>query len=315
MKKLLIALLITAAVAVMTFSLSRADNGPHGGFNTPTTDACSGCHRAHTAKAARLLMVATANLCQTCHGATGTGADTDVWDGVYLNRDATTENPVEGVANRGLLGGGFVNAVMDTGLTGAPVSTASTSSHTYNGTASILWGNGAIGSGVGGSAALDCGSCHNPHGNAGTAGAATYRILRPIPTSSGTATGVALADQATKTYTVADATGKYFGQAYGTLETPLSQWCSTCHSRYLAGATASSTSSGDAVFTYRHQTDGTGGVSCVDCHVAHGTSAKMGTNSGAVPWPDGTTTPNGNNRSSLLRIDNRGVCVQCHTNP
>ncbi len=315
MKKMLIALLITLALAAVTIKFTRADNGPHGGANTPTTDACAGCHRAHTAKAARLLMVSTASLCQTCHGATGTGADTDVWDGVYLNRDAVTENPAEGVANRGLLGGGFVNAIMDTGLTGAAASGASTSAHTFNGTASILWGNGAVNSGAGASAALDCGSCHNPHGNAGTGGTPTYRILRPVPLSSGAATGVVLADQTAKTYTVASATGNYFGQAYGTLETPLSQWCAQCHTRYLANAAASSTSSGDAIYTFRHQADGTGGVTCMDCHVAHGTTAKMGTNSGAVAWPDGTTAPNGNNRSSLLRIDNRGVCLQCHPTP
>jgi len=41
----------------------------------------------------------------------------------------------------------------------------------------------------------------------------------------------------------------------------------------------------------------------------------MGTNSGAVAWPDNSTTPSGNARSSLLRLDNRGVCVQCHPNP
>ncbi len=44
----------------------------------------------------------------------------------------------------------------------------------------------------------------------------------------------------------------------------------------------------------------------------HGTPASMGAYSGAVQWPDGTTTPNGNNRSSLLRVDNRGVCELCH---
>ncbi|MDY6836038.1 MAG: cytochrome c3 family protein [Chloroflexota bacterium] len=52
--------------------------------------------------------------------------------------------------------------------------------------------------------------------------------------------------------------------------------------------------------------------SCFACHVAHGTSATMGVYSGTVPWPDGTTSPSGNERSSLLWVDNRGVCTQCH---
>jgi hypothetical protein len=62
---------------------------------------------------------------------------------------------------------------------------------------------------------------------------------------------------------------------------------------------------------YRHRST-TGNVGCLSCHVAHGSSATMGTNSGAVPWPGGGTTPAGNARSSLLRVDNRGVCQSCH---
>jgi hypothetical protein len=62
---------------------------------------------------------------------------------------------------------------------------------------------------------------------------------------------------------------------------------------------------------YRHRST-TGTVGCMSCHVAHGSSAIMGTNSGAVPWPGGGAAPNGNARSSLLRVDNRGVCQSCH---
>ena len=61
-------------------------------------------------------MNTTSSLCESCHGVAGTGADTNVWDGVYLSRDTITENPAEGVVNRGLKGGGFVNARMNTTL-------------------------------------------------------------------------------------------------------------------------------------------------------------------------------------------------------
>ena len=162
MKKYLLALIVTLVVSAGTFSLSLADNGPHGGYaSSPTTDSCSGCHRAHTGKEQQLLMVSTTSLCESCHGPSGNGADTDVWDGVYLNRDATTESPAEGTQNRGLKGGGFVNSVMDTSFAGSASSAPSTSSHTYDGTPGLIWGNGAIGSGAGTSTALDCGSCHN----------------------------------------------------------------------------------------------------------------------------------------------------------
>ncbi|MFQ5495475.1 MAG: hypothetical protein ACE5EX_08845, partial [Phycisphaerae bacterium] len=96
---------------------------------------------------------------------------------------------------------------------------------------------------------------------------------------------------------------------------------------------------GDSIFAYRHMTQGSpdcnvchsahGGpfmppnpfgidssvvhsVGCTSCHVAHSTSASMGPNSGAVEWPDGSATPAGHSRSSLLRLDNRGECQLSH---
>ena len=315
MKKRLFFVVITLLIAGVSFRSASADNGPHGNYSAPTTDSCAGCHRAHTGSEQKLLMTSTSTLCESCHGPAGTGADTDVWDGVYLSRDAISENPAEGVQNRGLLGGGFVNSAMDTAFAGTAASAQSTSSHTFDGTPSIIWGNGGIGSGAGSSVALDCASCHNPHGNAGPGGTATYRILRPVPEGSNAGTGVVIADPSAKNYTVDAASGNYFGQNYGTVESSMASWCAQCHTRYLAGGDSESTSSGDPIFTFRHRADGSDGVSCMDCHVAHGSSAAMGPNSGSVPWPDDSTSPSGNNRSSLLRLDNRGVCVQCHQNP
>lgn len=48
---------------------------------------------------------------------------------------------------------------------------------------------------------------------------------------------------------------------------------------------------------------------CGNCHVAHGSSAIMGAESGAVPFPDNTTAATANARNSLLRLDNRGACA------
>jgi predicted CXXCH cytochrome family protein len=311
MKKTLLVFLLAMGLALASYSLVFADNGPHGGF-APATDACGGCHRTHTSTSAKLLIVSSTALCQTCHAATGTGADTNVMDGVYTNRVSGSF----GVVGRGLKGGGFTNALMDTDdvAGAAAVSRVTTSSHTFNGTAGTAWGNGALGTvGAGASIALSCGSCHNPHGKAGTAGAATYRILRVIPTGSGAATGVSLVDPATKTYTISDATGSYWNDTYTNKDT-LSAWCATCHTRYLAGAGSGSTASGDAIFSFRHMSNSTS-VSCVDCHVGHGTASTMGVISGAVPWPGGATTPNGNARSAMLRLDNRGICYKCHATP
>lgn len=309
-KKSILVLLLVLALLLVSHGPASADNGPHGGF-APATDACGGCHRAHTSQSPELLVVSSTALCQSCHGAAGTGADTNVIDGVYTNRVSGTY----GVVGRGLKGGGFAHAIMDTNDNGTAdgISRVTTTIHTYDGTSGTAWGNGTIGSGVGTSVSLACGSCHNPHGRAGTAGAATYRILRPIPTGSGATTGVSIADQATKVYTIADTAGSYWADTY-TGKDVLASWCSTCHTRYSAPSGSATTDSTDAIYRFRH-TSNTTGVSCIDCHVAHGTAATMGTNSGAVPWPGGATTPNGNARSALLRLDNRGVCYKCHTNP
>ena len=112
MKKLLLALVLVSALTIGIVSVASADNGPHGGF-TPTADGCAGCHRAHTASGPNLLTsTSTLALCYTCHNTTGTGADTNVEDGVYLERDGVTESPTEGAPGRGLKGGGFANALM-----------------------------------------------------------------------------------------------------------------------------------------------------------------------------------------------------------
>jgi hypothetical protein len=280
--------------------------------------------------------VTQTELCLVCHGPSAAGATTDVIDGI---KAATTQ---------GLRSGGFANALMDTSWT-ATVSTpavprATTSGHMYDGTTpGTLWGNGAIGTpGAGPQVTLQCTDCHNPHGNA------TYRILRPIPTGSGATVGATVPDQPVPVYTVASPLNRYFGEVYGNGTYnwqemyALDQWCAACHTRYDAAESGQATTdSGDPIYRYRHMTrwpDGSincavchGGMSgiqapnpldityrtahepvCQACHVGHGSAATMGTYSGTVPWPDGTTAPSGSARSSLLRLDNRGTCGACH---
>jgi predicted CXXCH cytochrome family protein len=304
---ILMTLLVVVLLTLIAAGTALADNGPHGGY-TPTTDACAGCHRAHTAGAARLLLDATPELCYTCHGSAGNGADTNVVDGVYLERDIESESPAEGVADRGLRGGGFQTALMDTDAltTTTAIFAPTTSSHTADGGLGTLWGNGPLTTTVYPGLAgygLSCVSCHDPHGGG------TYRILRPIPTASGASAPITVSDELTKTYTVADAGNDYMRENYGTRGSSLASWCSQCHTRYLAGSGSGHTDSGDAVFMYRHTTNS---VSCVRCHVAHGTPATMNGFAADVEWPDAATTPSGNARSSLLRLNNRGVCAYCH---
>ncbi len=192
-----------------------ADGGPHiaavnSGVNGVNADSCAGCHRAHSAQGDFLLIASSETaLCLTCHGDTGLGATTDVESGVQYTLGTTD---VRGGAVLGYLrGGGFVSARIGSGeafrtayLSGTsvrvlgkvPVATAGsaavTSAHLPN-TAGVVgaadgvaWGNGpnSVTPFAGPAVEIECGTCHNPHGNG------QYRILNPIPEAAATGTDV-----------------------------------------------------------------------------------------------------------------------------
>ena len=312
------AAILVAACAVSLLAgaaPASADYGPHikGAGGSLTPDTCAACHRAHTAQAPMLLKEPQTTLCYTCHGDSGAGASTDVEGGVgYSSTD-------RGGTPGALRGGGFSYALIDSGnpsgngyVGNIPVRSsraAVTSTHSIDSSDQMAWGNGAANYGT--VMPLRCGSCHDPHGNG------NYRILRPIPVDSGAASpGVTIADAATKVYTTKNYWRVEDTNAPGFIAN-ISAWCATCHTRYLASAESATTDSGDAVYAYRHRSDQTsqGSASCIQCHVAHGSNASMGTSySSSVSNPDGTPaagTPAGAD-SRLLRIDKRGVCQMCH---
>jgi len=171
-----------------------ADNGPHVSYQGTTAiangpDGCAGCHRLHSAQGDTNLLVNASEtaLCATCH-ASGAGATTDVMNGVQYTAADGTGTPTAGA----LRGGGFNNALIDGGaavrggvdpvsgrliktnnlIPVAATASTSTSSHSMGANAT-MWGSGAIGAGAGTGVTLECGSCHDPHGNG------NYRILRP----------------------------------------------------------------------------------------------------------------------------------------
>ncbi|MHB1475101.1 MAG: cytochrome c3 family protein [Dermatophilaceae bacterium] len=318
-------LAVLAACSTLVFSFGAAapafaDNGPHVAGAGIVTDRCATCHRVHTAKAGNLLTEAQSTLCYTCHGSTGTGATTDVKDGTgYAAGSRVTKTGA-------LRGGGFSYALIDsanpggqlagsfnsTGTIGVLAAGATvTSAHTVDGTSATAWGNGAISTtaNYGATIQLTCGSCHDPHGNG------NYRILRDIPRQSGVIepAGVTLLDSEVpnKVYTTTNYWQAADTNAPSYFIQFVSNWCATCHTRYLAGTNSGSTASGDAVYAYRHTSNATtaGGPTCIQCHVAHGSNASMGTVSGAVGDPGGAGTAGD---SKLLRIDNRGTCQMCH---
>ena len=333
-----------------------------------TPDKCASCHRIHTGQNEYLLKEAGSveAFCYSCHGTGGAGSDLAVQEGTFYG-GTTPGIPYSGKTASdtvGLRAGGFDEARINTTDPNialpapTPIGYAVTigvlatkqpvkSDHAIDGTAGTMWGNGAIGAigtvGAGPSATLECTACHDPHGNG------NYRILRSVPTGSGGA-GFAIPDTYPKTYTTTNYFNMYFGGAPAnpTTEPPgavagtsilydTSQWCSQCHTRYLAeaGTTTSGkpasggsrVDSGDAIYTFRHTSAGYGystrapagfkynNRACITCHASHGSNASMpGAYSSSVPWPDGSIVnpPNDLERASMLKMDNRGMCRKCH---
>ncbi|MBU0491241.1 MAG: hypothetical protein KKA73_25860 [Chloroflexi bacterium] len=311
MKKVFFVTIGVLVFVFITAGLVSADGGPHGGY-TATTDACAGCHRAHTASGPNLLIEATTyDLCISCHGSVGTGADSNVLDGVWLEgRNPTdTTGDANTTDNANLLGGGFVN------YGGSAV----TSIHDADDSTAAAWGNG-VNRGVAAALTdgnLTCASCHDPHGSN------NYRIIKE--TINGNPVNVAQVDEgAAKDYDTEQ------------WNTGTSAFCSACHDAYHRTNAGQGSTLDAGTYTHRidmsysyggnanPETVGMGGytlplaetdmVVCMTCHLPHGTSATM------TGWAAGTYDPFGANPpgpipsgdSALLRLGNRGVCEVCH---
>ena len=173
-----LAVAVAASVLLLTPGIALANFAIHGGYPMET-DACAGCHRAHTAASSitwtndadeqrSALLLGTADevyeFCFTCHGSDAAGAATNVEDGFY-------ESDEYGTLGADLNGGGFGMAF--------------TSTHTFNGGTWGAWGGGWTGkspddpasvlvTGYGEQIVMSCSSCHDVHGSS------NYRILRDV---------------------------------------------------------------------------------------------------------------------------------------
>lgn len=201
MKKFATLTVLAAAVlaVVLVPAVALANMGPHGGYIS-NTEACAGCHRAHTApssmtwvdnnnqtKSALLLSDSSTvyQFCLTCHDSTSQGADTNVLDGVYEGTSYGTQGAV-------LLSGAFgrEDPTLAPGALYDGMNKKVTSTHVMNGQSWGAWGGGTFGStstssvdasgnypatlGTGSKIVMDCGTCHDPHGSS------NYRILKDV---------------------------------------------------------------------------------------------------------------------------------------
>lgn len=201
---------IILGLGVMGASPAFADNGPHVSTSGSTTvDRCAGCHRAHTAQDTYLLKTAQTSLCESCHGAGAPGSSTDVTNGAWTGAGT----------DKGLRAGGFDYALIDTasGVNRTSVGVlankqATTSAHDV-GIEGTAWGGGATGTGT--TITLECGSCHDPHGNG------NWRILRPVPTDGAALTfpSPAAVTSVTKNATLSSGTTYYYDVITGAANT------------------------------------------------------------------------------------------------
>lgn len=183
MRKASIAFAVLAAALVLSVpAVAMANYAIHGSY-TMDTDACAGCHRAHTAASSitwtksdntqgSALLISTASenyeFCYTCHDAVGQGADTNVEEGVYMNRAGYTGSGTFGTVGNTLNGGGFDASMFP-------------AQHMYTGGSWGAYGGGTDGvetsqtmTGEGPKIEMSCSACHDVHGSS------NYRLLKDV---------------------------------------------------------------------------------------------------------------------------------------
>lgn len=255
--RLAYALAIAALTALLVPASALALDSMHGNF-ADDTDACAGCHRAHTSystvtwtdgnldEQSALLVgdgAALWEMCYACHGPGAPGSTTDVEEGLLYGG-------VPGDLTRAVLGdlnGGAFDIIAPSGTW--------TSSHAISGSWGA-WGGGTTQgidpvdgiTGTGPKIAMDCTSCHDPHGSP------NYRILavRPggftLPDAQPYVSSVETGFPYTTGFVsgtkypsyVPNYTTPLYGKGWDTTgatvdrDKGMSGWCSGCHTQYLS---------------------------------------------------------------------------------
>ncbi len=322
--------LLAAIVFLLTANAAYAGYGVHSSVDN--SDICPVCHEHNPiGETWQSHETMEFQFCTTCHGISAAGADTDVVSGVYDNPSG-----LNGTFGAALNSGGFEQ------LNGNAV----TSTHSSDGTTYPIFG-----SSTGNSVALSCTSCHDPDGSSNyriLKDTVNGKNVANYVSSNETGFDDSLSEDPN----VNDNYDPNYTQpAYKTPADSargIAGWCASCHDNYK-----SDTFEIDAKgkkHLYYIGTDGkkhyhhainvpignnpTGNTStdlplaknsaatadddpgnyvmCLTCHRAHGTDSTM-TDKAKVE-PAQSSASSGPGQSTLLRMNNRGVCQNCHPN-
>ncbi len=283
-KRIAFVLLTACAIVFATAGVAFANFGPHGGYLSDT-DACAGCHRAHTSfsttgwtdlqgaqRASALLVSSATNMtdfCYACHGNGAPGASTNVQNGIYDSGPSGTAT----ASPNGTTIFAATNSSYDTTLNGGGFdkigSSASPVMSSHNmGTVQgslVRWGyadpNGGA-SNLTPMASFGCNDCHDPHGSS------NYRLLKDQV--NGVTVGGYVGNNTPNAYVISNEQGFPFGGfkkgALGAADIAnyvpnytapeyaklpgraMSTWCSACHTDY--NVTDGSKDSSLTAYTY-----------------------------------------------------------------
>lgn len=262
MKRISLVALLALCVLLASASSAFANFGPHGGY-AQDTDACAGCHRAHTsfsslgwtdqqgADRASALLVANATsmteFCYVCHGNAAPGASTNVQAGVFdagptadgasTPNHSTTFYQSFSTMGAALNGGGFerIGGAMGATIQSSHMMDAYVNASPALQAVLIRWGNASLAP----MSKFTCTDCHDPHGSS------NYRLLKDQLTGAGDMTNYVTSNEknfpaagfsrgATGAQQIAEYVPNYTS-AYYAKSNPsrgMSAWCSGCHSNY-----------------------------------------------------------------------------------
>lgn len=321
-----------------------ATRGPHGRYTT-STNACGRCHQLHRAPTRRLIRFETSSAanptygtCTYCHSFNGQSTynvkDGMIWDTNNGERYATS-------------GGGFERMLVVDGPPSVATVVQVSAKHIVDapsitdefGNVSFVRFNapgGVVSDNHDGHIALTCSSCHQPHGTKND------RLL--VETASGFSTDGGGGRVAIKV-------NNPFAKEQTQYNARMNTFCGSCHRDYntdaggtqksgnyeeqfyrhkmgvAANAGLNNNESGNNDFGFEanrlalplsnindnHSTSGSQ-IICITCHYAHGTYVQVdGIRATDRINLNSTTALNtGYETPKNLRMDNRGVCQNCH---